>query len=154
LNFKLISGGQTGVDRAALDWAIANGVPHGGWCPKGRRAGDGPLPRWYRLRETPSARYAQRTRWNVRDSDATLIISASADLAGGSELTRRTALRLGKPLLHLWAGRRAVGAKLRGFIKLHHIQVLNVAGPRASEEPGLHEFVWKVLDESRLQSLS
>lgn len=92
--FCIISGGQTGVDRAALDWAIANRIPHGGWCPKGRRAEDGPLPRRYKLRETPSRSYAQRTRWNVRDSDATLIFSAANSLTGGSELTRRTALRL------------------------------------------------------------
>ncbi|MGI8605082.1 MAG: YpsA SLOG family protein [Verrucomicrobiales bacterium] len=64
---RIISGGQTGADRAALDWAIANGVPHGGWCPKGRLAEDGPIPDRYQLTETPTANYLQRNEWNVRD---------------------------------------------------------------------------------------
>jgi hypothetical protein len=151
---RIVSGGQTGVDRAALDWAIANGIPHGGWCPKGRRAEDGPLPRRYKLRETSSAAYAQRTRWNVRDSDATLIFSATKSLTGGSELTRRTALRLGKPVLHLWPRQREPSVKLHEFIEAHGVRVLNVAGPRESEKHGLREFVWRVLNESGLESLS
>ena|SRR2546425_12464089 len=67
--FKIVAGGQTGVDRAALDWAIAQGVRHGGWCPKGRRAEDGTIPRRYRLKEARSPAYHVRTRWNVRESD-------------------------------------------------------------------------------------
>lgn len=68
------SGGQTGVDRAALDWAIAHDIAHCGWCPKGRTANDGPLPAHYELQETDSSGYSKRTRLNVRDADATLII--------------------------------------------------------------------------------
>lgn len=64
---RIVSGGQTGADRAALDWAIANNVPHGGWCPKGRKAEDGAIPAHYALKETPSASYLQRTEWNMRD---------------------------------------------------------------------------------------
>ncbi len=63
---KIVSGGQTGADRAALDFAIAHGIPQGGWCPKGRKAEDGPIPDRYQLKETPSDNYAQRTEWNVR----------------------------------------------------------------------------------------
>src|SRR2546423_13574935 len=68
---KIVSGGQTGADRAALDFALAHKIPQGGWCPKGRRAEDGVIEPCYRLVETPSSRYSQRTAWNVRDSDAT-----------------------------------------------------------------------------------
>ena len=70
---KIVSGGQTGADRAALDWAIDHGTAHGGWCPRGRRAEDGAIPARYLLNETPSARYEERTEWNVRDSDGTVI---------------------------------------------------------------------------------
>ena len=71
---KIVSGGQTGVDRAAPDWAIAHGIEHGGWCPAGRRAQDGEIPDMYSLQQTPGRNYRQRARWNVRDSDATLIV--------------------------------------------------------------------------------
>src|SRR5262249_54793182 len=71
----IISGGETGADRACLDWAIENGIPHGGWCPKGRKATDGELDSKYRLKETPSEKYLERTEWNVRDSDATVVFT-------------------------------------------------------------------------------
>jgi hypothetical protein len=98
---KIVSGGQTGADRAALDWALAHGVECGGWCPKGRRAEDGVIPIAYPLTETPSSDYAQRTEWNVRDSDATVIFSLAPRLTGGSRLTRDLAARHGRPFLHL-----------------------------------------------------
>ena len=72
---KIISGGQTGADCAALDFAIEHGIPHGGWCPGGRLAEDGPIDARYQLKETPSANYTQRTEWNVRDSDGTVVFS-------------------------------------------------------------------------------
>src|SRR5260370_37623823 len=72
---KIVSGGQTGADRAALDWALAHGVGCGGWCPKRRKAGDGPIDPKYSLKETPSASYAQRTEWNVRGTNATVLYS-------------------------------------------------------------------------------
>ena len=84
---KIVSGGQTGADRAALDWAIAHQIPHGGWCPKGRKAEDGKLDTRYCLNETPSADYAQRTSCNVWQSDATVIFSLKKALIGGSHLT-------------------------------------------------------------------
>jgi len=80
---KIVSGGQTGADRAALDWALAHGLPHGGWCPRGRKAEDGTIARHYRLTETPGDSYAQRTELNVRASDGTAILSLSRTLTGG-----------------------------------------------------------------------
>src|SRR4029077_574719 len=134
---KIVSGGQTGADRAALDWAIERGIPHGGWCPKGRRAEDGPIDERYQLDETPSANYIQRTEWNVRDSDATVVFSIGEMLTGGSRETVELAKKHEKPVLHLSkaSGISVVEAALRRFIEEHAINVLNVAGPRASKEP-------------------
>ncbi|MCF7974488.1 MAG: putative molybdenum carrier protein [Phycisphaerae bacterium] len=145
---KIVSGGQTGVDRAAMDWAIRSGVPHGGWCPRGRLAEDGPIPQAYDLRETPSDEYAERTAWNVRDSDATVIMSLHASITGGTELTQRLAQTMGKPVCHVHAdlGMIAAVAHLREFLIKHSVKVLNVAGPRASREPTVGEFVSRVLD--------
>lgn len=144
---EIWSGGQTGADRAALDFARAHGIPHGGWCPRGRRAEDGVIPRCYRLAETASDAYEERTRLNVRDSDATVIFSLAPELAGGSLRTLETARLLGKPVLHLTAARDVGNAatRLREFVRRHHARRLNVAGPRASEEPGLAAFVEAVL---------
>ena len=136
---KIVSGGQTGVDRAALDFALERGVPCGGWCPRGRRAEDGPIDARYPLTETPTADYRVRTRWNVRDSDFTLSLSWGTP-AGGTRLTLETARRLGKPhaVIDLAdeaardAGLRRVAALLKG------VRVLNVAGPRESEHPGAY----------------
>ena len=94
----IVSGGQTGVDRAALDWALSRGLAIAGWCPSGRKAEDGCLDPQYLLKETPSSGYTQRTRWNVRDSDGTLIL-VRGKLEGGTALTARIAEELGRPLL-------------------------------------------------------
>src|SRR5262252_3227421 len=136
---KIISGGQTGADRAALDWAIGRGVPHGGWCPKGRKAEDGVIDPRYDLTETPSGDYSQRTEWNVRDSDGTAVFSIRGELRGGSLLTVEIAERYNKPVIHLRRDERTNHAhELRSFIYEFDISVLNVAGPRASEEPGVY----------------
>jgi hypothetical protein len=95
---RIVSGGQSGVDRAALDVALELGVPCGGWCPRGRRAEDGPIPDRYPLRETPWHGYPQRTEWNVRDADGTLVLTAGGP-DRGTALTLRVADRLGKPCL-------------------------------------------------------
>src|SRR2546428_7239726 len=97
---KIISGGQTGADRAALDFAIARGIPHGGWCPRGRLAEDGVISDRYQLTETPSANSAQRTEGNVRDSDGTVIFSIGPKLTGGSKQTAEFARQHRKPCLH------------------------------------------------------
>jgi len=133
---EIVSGGQTGVDRAALDTALALGLPCGGWCPRGRRAEDGPLPARYPLRETPSASYPQRTEWNVRDSAGTLVLHRGR-LRGGTALTLRLARAHGRPAMavDLTAAPRA--EPVREWISRERIRRLNVAGPRESEHPGI-----------------
>src|SRR5829696_9190550 len=98
---EIVSGGQTGADRAALDWAIEHGLPHGGWCPQGRRAEDGRIASRYHLKETPGTQYAQRTEWNVRDSDGTVLVTLDHRLSGGTRQTLEFARRHKKPCLHL-----------------------------------------------------
>jgi hypothetical protein len=148
-SLKILSGGQTGADRAALDWAIANGVEYGGWCPKGRGSEDGTIPSQYQLQETPSTNYLQRTEWNVRDSDGTVIFSIKEQLTGGSLRTAELAEKHKKPMLQLSAIHQDQAAeRLTAFIQQHNIHVLNVAGPRASEEPEVGQFVADVLNKA------
>ncbi|MCX7722069.1 MAG: putative molybdenum carrier protein [Verrucomicrobiae bacterium] len=145
---KIVSGGQTGADRAALDFAIAHGIAHGGWCPRGRLAEDGVIGPQYNLTETPLAETAQRTELNVRDSDATVIFSIGRVLTGGSKFTAECAARYNKPCLHVSKaldGEKAA-TKLREFLERHPIKCLNVAGPRASNEPEVGSFVQAVLE--------
>jgi hypothetical protein len=146
----IVSGGQTGADRAALDFALEFGLEHGGWCPRGRRAEDGVIDERYRLQETPSSRYDQRTRWNVRDSDATVVFSIARKVTGGTALTLALAERQGKPCLHLASDAAAEGnwdpaGQLLDFLAAHHVRRLNVAGPRGSQEPLVAAFVRGVL---------
>jgi len=142
---KIISGGQTGVDRAALDVARVHDVPVGGWCPRGRRAEDGAIPERYPLRETPSEEYAQRTAWNVRDSDGTLII-APAPLEGGTAFTREEAEDQGKPVLHVRPNDPVPVPMIRAWGTENGVRLLNVAGPRASEVEGIYEDAYQILD--------
>ena len=143
---QVISGGQTGVDRAALDVAQELGVPCGGWCPRGRRAEDGPIPESYPLRETPSASYPERTAWNVRDSDGTLVVTRGRP-RGGTALTVSLARRALKPVLVVDLEGGANAAEIRAFLLEHRIRVLNVAGPRESEAPGIHDQAAALLRE-------
>ena len=136
---RIVSGGQTGVDRAALDAAIALGVPCGGWCPRGRRAEGGPIPGTYPLRETPTSRYPERTAWNVRDSDGTLVLTRGAP-KGGTALTVALARRAGKPVLVADPGEDPPG-EIAAWLARERIRTLNVAGPRESEAPGIHDQV-------------
>jgi hypothetical protein len=148
LTLMIVSGGQTGADRAALDFAIRAGLPHDGWCPLGRLAEDGPLDARYELRETPTSQYAERTAWNVRDSDATVLFTLKAELTGGTKLTGDVAASLERPVLHLTAaqaGPLEAAAMLRQFIAAHKIMRLNIAGPRASQEPEIAVYVDAVL---------
>lgn len=134
---KIVSGGQTGVDRAALDAAAALGIAGGGWCPKDRRAEDGAIPPRYPLTETPSRDYRERTERNVLDSDGTLIL-ARGRLGGGTALTQRLAQRHGKPVRVLDLEARADIRAARDWLEQHRIRILNIAGPRASTHPGIH----------------
>jgi len=133
---KVVSGGQTGVDRAALDAARASGLSCGGWCPRGRRAEDGPIGADYPLQETPSEGYVQRTEWNVRDSDGTLVL-VRARPRGGTALTIQRARRLGRPLLVVDLREDLDPSVVQRWIEDAAIGVLNVAGPRESQDPGI-----------------
>jgi hypothetical protein len=147
--FTILSGGQTGADRAALDFAIRACIPHEGWCPRGRLAEDGRLDSRYNLRETPTAKYDERTRWNVRDSDATLVITIQAKPSGGTALTLGVARQLCKPHLHIARDTieslESAAASVIEFIAEHQVTRLNVAGPRASQEPEISAFVEELL---------
>ncbi len=134
---RLVSGGQTGVDRAALDAARTMGIACGGWCPRNRRAEDGPIAPCYPLSETPSYSYAQRTEWNVRDSDATLII-VRGPVTGGTRYTREVATRLHKPVLTVAIDDENDQAGFDGWLRSFDVRVLNVAGPRESQCPGIY----------------
>ena len=135
---KIVSGGQSGVDRAALDAALACGLRIGGWCPSGRRAEDGLIPARYPLVETPSPRYPQRTAWNVRDSDATLVLTLG-ELDSGSKLTAEIAQRLGKPCIIATLDSYPHMIELPARLPFGAAElVLNVAGPRESRCPGIY----------------
>jgi predicted Rossmann-fold nucleotide-binding protein len=133
---RVVSGGQTGVDRAALDVAIELGMAHGGWCPKGRLAEDGLIPAHYRLTETDSPDYAVRTERNVLDSDATLILCRGRP-GGGTELTQRLAERHGKPHLVVDLEESPQPDDAARWLQALRPAVLNVAGPRESQSPGI-----------------
>lgn len=153
---KIISGGQSGVDRAALDVAIKLGIPHGGWVPKGRRAEDGPVAETYSLRETPTSDYAERTEKNVVAADGTLIISRG-ELTGGSEYTRQMALKHDRPWLHIDLKRTAAfrsAVTATEWLSAHGIRVLNVAGPRASKDPNIYREAAALLESLYYLSLS
>ena len=150
VGFRIVSGGQAGADRAGLDWAILHGVDHGGWCPKGRRSEDGPIPAGYLLSETPLAGYLQRTEWNVRDSDATVIFTLTDALDGGSKKTAEFAEKRGRPCLHFRPGVHPKFLAL--FLARHRVTTLNVAGKRESAAPGIHRFVCQMLDQTLTSS--
>jgi len=133
---RIISGGQTGVDRGALDAAIELGLEHGGWCPRGRRAEDGPIPLCYRLSETASARYPVRTKQNVIESDATLLFYRDR-LHSGTELTFRLVKQHAKPYLLVDLETLLDSAVVLDWINVERIDTLNVAGPRESSAPGI-----------------
>ncbi|MFZ5697799.1 MAG: putative molybdenum carrier protein [Pseudomonadota bacterium] len=154
---RLVSGGQTGVDRAALDFAIAHGIPHGGWCPAGRKASDGPLEVRYLLQETESEGWSQRTGFNVRDSDATLIL-IRGPLVGGSLLTQKFAWRLHRPVrvLDLPDDSALIPAdsdldEVLTWLRETNVKVLNVAGPGEERVPGVYRQALLVL--ARLHEL-
>ena len=147
---KIISGGQTGADRAALDFAIGRGIPHGGWVPRGRRADDGPLSGHYLVTEMATPGYPERTERNVLDSDGTVIITHGAP-RGGSALTIGFAKAHARPWLHLDLQKMEVvraADRLRSWLVENHISVRNVAGPRTSEDARIYETTGEVLEET------
>lgn len=145
---KIVSGGQTGVDRAALDFALRHGYEHGGWCPLGRRAEDDVIPLAYQLHETDSPDYGERTEKNVVDADATLIVAREKELSGGTAFTRTCAEQHNRPVLVICErdGVAKSAAAVSKFLKQNQVRTLNVAGPRESQAPGIGEFVKKLLE--------
>jgi hypothetical protein len=145
---KIVSGGQTGVDRAALDFAIRHGYEHGGWCPHGRRAEDGVIPPIYRLREADSPDYDERTEKNVLDSDATLIVVRERKLSGGTAFTQTCAEQQGRPVIVVCEsdGVSKSAAALSKFLKQNRVRTLNVAGPRESQASGIGKFVMELFE--------
>ena len=135
---KIVSGGQTGVDRAALDVALSIGLPCGGWCPKGRLAEDRRVPRRYPLRETPSREYVERTAWNVRDSDATLVLTWGPP-TDGTAFTVQAARRQNKPCLVVDLAEVADVEEVVHWLEDEGVRTLNVAGPRASKCASIYD---------------
>ncbi len=145
---KIISGGQTGADRAALDFGLKYYIPHSGWIPKGRITEDGPLPDKYQLQEMPTTSYPKRTEQNVIDSDGTLIFSRGKP-TGGTDYTRQMVLKHKKQLLHIDLNLRTsydAASLVLSWFELRHIKTLNVAGPRVSKDPKIYNDVFRVLE--------
>jgi hypothetical protein len=150
----IISGGQTGADQAALDAAIELDLPHGGWLPKGRKTENGPLPMHYALHEMDSFRYRDRTEKNILAADGTLIFSFGP-LTGGSALTEALAIRHNRPFLHIdleLIEKEHAAALVEQWFREEKLEVVNVAGPRASSEPRIYKAVYSLLTSLRWPS--
>jgi hypothetical protein len=144
---RIISGGQTGVDRAALDAALALNFPCGGWCPAGRLAEDGRIPDRYPLRECDRTSYRLRTLRNVDESDGTVVVYFDY-LRGGTEQTVLFCIRRSRPYKLIDAAEVAApraAAVTDAFVKQNLISVLNVAGPRASEAPRAYAYTYSMM---------
>src|SRR5689334_1177336 len=144
---KIISGGQTGVDRGALDAALTLGVECGGWCPAGRLAEDGIIPESYPVIELENSGYSERTAQNVVDSDGTLIIS-NGEPMGGTRETIERCIEKGKPYLIINCREMSTDEakeKALKFLQKRHIRRLNVAGPRASQWPEGHALTCQIM---------
>lgn len=144
---KIISGGQTGVDRAALDVAIELDIPHGGWCPKGRKAEDGVIPPLYQLQETFSSDYDKRTKLNIQDSDATLILVPAIPIKvnDGTILTIEQVCETEKLFLIINLNQEHDFDRTANWVNENNIRVLNIAGPRESQSAGIYELSLKFL---------
>ena len=138
---KIICGGQTGVDRAALDFALENGIDCGGWCPRGRKAEDGVIPEHYPLEETEKDIFEERTEKNVVESDGTLILSNGFTLRGGTLYTYGMLRKHDKPVLvlNLNDNFEINFAAFTEWINKNNIETLNISGNRESENPGIYE---------------
>ena len=145
---KIISGGQTGADRAALDYAIEFNIPYGGWVPKGRKTEDGRLPEKYRLQEMQTSDYSKRTEKNILAADGTLIVSHGR-LTGGSALTQFLAEKHNKSFIHVDMNRMSIdeaSEAVRIWLKKNQIETLNVESPRASKDSAIYEATRRLLD--------
>lgn len=136
---KIVSGGQTGVDRAALDMAFEFALDCGGWCPKERWAEDAPISRKYPLVETVTQEPCERTKLNVKDSDGTLVFIKTLPLDKGTQLTITEAKILNKPLLVFTLNPSNDIESILEWLTCYTIQTLNIAGPRESQNPGIYD---------------
>jgi hypothetical protein len=143
---KIVSGGQTGVDRAALDFAIRCGIPHGGYCPKGRRSESGRIADQYRLLECASPDYAMRTALNVAHSDGTLVLTRGRP-EGGTQRTIYLCREYGKPAFIIDLDRKLKRADFAAWLNAHQIETLNVAGPRESKQSGISRQARQALED-------
>ena len=151
-SLKIISGGQTGVDSAALDWAITNGVPHGGYCPKGRKSEDGVIPLKYNLVETSTDKYPQRTEFNVKAAKMTLIIVPYEGYKSrGCALTEKLCIKWNVPYWVIPADQElslADRGRIAGaYPGRTNYEVYNVAGPRLSNWPEATLWTHRMLDK-------
>ena len=145
---KIISGGQTDVDRAALDDALKHGIDCGGWCPAGRLDEFGRIPDRYPVRELQAGGFTERTLQNVKDSDGTVVIY-SRQIGGGTEQTVRLCVDLKRPHELIDASKIRVqdaASLIADFVRAKKIKILNVAGPRASEWPEGYEYALRALE--------
>jgi hypothetical protein len=147
---KIISGGQTGVDQGALDFALSRGIECGGWCPKGRQSETGRIPEKYPVREVENEDYNERTRRNIQDSDATLLITVGNRMEAGTRLTLEWAQGVGKPIFHidLAVQEESLENRIREVIswyESHSINILNVAGNRESTAAGIQQNTFDIL---------
>jgi len=142
---KIVSGGQTGADQGGLDAALYCSIPHGGWCPKGRKSENGIIPAKYQLQEMPSPDYLVRTKANVVDSDATVIFTCG-ELDGGSLKTAQFAIKFKKPYLHVDLDKLSRAESIQAVVNWLQSScpaecILNVAGSRGSKAPGIQQSV-------------
>lgn len=145
---KIVSGGQTGVDRAALDSAIFAHIQHSGWCPRGRKAEDGIIPDKYNLQETESDEYSVRTKLNILDSDGTLIFVPSTPIkvTDGTILTIKEVFEKNKPFMIIDLSKyNETKLQIINWINKNNIKILNIAGPRESQAPGIYQAVLNFL---------
>lgn len=147
-SIKIISGGQSGVDRAALDFALKFGIACGGWCPKGRKAEDGQIDKKYPLKEASDASYETRTKLNVLESDGTLILF-EGEMDAGTRLTFNLAQEMNKPVLaiDLSGNKDSIFQKIYNWINFNYLEIINIAGPRESNSPRIYVKTFNFLEE-------
>jgi hypothetical protein len=140
-NIIIISDGQTGANRAALDFALKQGIPHGGWCAKGRQTLDGTLDPKYKLKEVTTEDGPDRTEWNVRDSDATVVLTLGLKATGTGLAAARYAKKTKKPCLHLHRGILGTSEKFIAFADKYSVRRLHISGSTEDDEPGINAWV-------------
>jgi len=151
ITFSILSSGQTEADRAALDFAIKNQIPHGGWCPKGQLTVDGTPDAQYLLKETPTESYLESLEWNIRDTDASIVLTLAPKATGGAQKTNSISKKLKKPCLHLHKGILGVPEKLIAFTEKYYVRRLNIAGPAEADEPGIAAWVTSILERTKTE---